>query len=107
MRISSHYKIMFSLHLLVMLLFIFVMYVGVYLSHWVTFDIGLFGSICACISTVYYVIMCEKAEKFEAGKVVGYDGKYFEAYFEDDSDEEGEDEYNRYEEDEEYNDYDF
>ena len=107
MRISSHYKMMFGMHLLVMLLFIFVMYVGVYLSHWITFDIGLFGSICACISTVYYVIMHEKAEKFETEKVGGFGGKHLDDSLEEDYEEEEYDEDDSYEKDDGYDDYEF
>lgn len=88
MREKSHYRVMFSLHLLVMLLFIFVMYIGVYLSHWVTFDIGLFGGICACISTVYYIIQNEKAEKFGKVRIIEFEGSYFDESSEEDYDEE-------------------
>ncbi len=65
MRSKTFYTNMGMMHFVAMLLFIIVFFIGVVMSHWVTFDFGLFGAIIACISTVYNVIQCEKAEKLE------------------------------------------
>jgi len=57
-------------HFVAMLLFIIVFYIGLIMRHWLTFDVGLFGAIIACISTVYNVTQYENVKIIE--KQVGY-----------------------------------
>ncbi len=95
-RYKTHYKIMAWMSTVIMVLFVCVMYVGVYLEHWVTFDIGLFGGIAGCIFAVYNVIRYDKTKKLE----ISYAGDREESYLPEDSDEDIED----YEDDSEYDD---
>ena len=104
---KTYYKNIGLAHFVAMLLFIAVFYIGIIMNHWLTFDVGLFGAIIGCISTVYNVtqyenvkiiekqlgytmeeiIAMEKAEKMEAAKELeendeGYEEEAFEEVFE-------------------------
>ncbi len=65
MHSKNFYFNMGLTHFAAMLLFIVVFYIGLVMRHWLTFDAGLFGSIIACIATVYNVTQYENVKIIE------------------------------------------
>lgn len=67
---KTYYKNIGLAHFVAMLLFIVVFYIGIIMNHWLTFDVGLFGAIIGCISTVYNITQYENVKIIE--KQLGY-----------------------------------
>lgn len=65
MHTKTYYFNIGLMHFVAMLLFIIVFYIGLIMRHWLTFDVGLFGAIIACISTVYNVTQYEHVKTVE------------------------------------------